>query len=512
MSATTTASEPADATQSRVGGSVKPLPSAEQGLRVFEFFSGIGGMRAALPRSVRGIPLAHCTAFEINQVANAAYAHNFHQFEATAAESLPAPSDLDDDARRRRQNRKKSAALADLCALDGMRGTLRCCDITSLRLADVDGRADIWTLSPPCQPYTTTREARQRDAGDMRANPLRHLMQLLRDMQLRPRWIVLENVQGFVASSMLRQWKRALRRCGYQWRDFVLSPHESVGVPNYRSRYYFTAEWVGVPVDGGDNDDDESDNQSEPDCEDALEDEDDASGSMSASASSSSASASATKADTIAAAASSGCTDDDGSSGDAVALTNDCTAAARAPLRALPRVIRAHFPAVPPTLAAYVHRDLSAERRQQLCVPLTTLQQPWAPSVLSVVGARNRHTFCFTKAYARRFDRSAGSCFLDDGDDGIDDGDGAAGGSDDGEIMPVRRAVIDRDFETTEALVATHGRLRKFDPAELAAIAGFPRAFAWPESLTLAQRWACIGNSVNVTVVRAVMRTLFGDE
>jgi site-specific DNA-cytosine methylase len=52
-------------------------------------------------------------------------------------------------------------------------------------------------------------------------------------------------------------------------------------------------------------------------------------------------------------------------------------------------------------------------------------------------------------------------------------------------------------------------RLRRFDPDEILAISGFPPAFTWPPSLGYEKRWACIGNSVNVAVVRGVMACLF---
>lgn len=35
--------------------------------------------------------------------------------------------------------------------LDGLEGDLRNLLIDGLKLGDVDGQADIWTMSPPCQ-------------------------------------------------------------------------------------------------------------------------------------------------------------------------------------------------------------------------------------------------------------------------------------------------------------------------------------------------------------------------
>ena len=49
---------------------VKPMPSAAEGLSVFEFFSGIGGMHVSLPPSIDGIPIRKIIAFDCSEVAN----------------------------------------------------------------------------------------------------------------------------------------------------------------------------------------------------------------------------------------------------------------------------------------------------------------------------------------------------------------------------------------------------------------------------------------------------------
>ena len=57
-------------------------------------------------------------------------------------------------------------------------------------------------LSSPLD--TTTKGAHQLDGKDNRSRPFLHLMSLLRQMESRPRWIVLENVKGFLHSDVLR--------------------------------------------------------------------------------------------------------------------------------------------------------------------------------------------------------------------------------------------------------------------------------------------------------------------
>lgn len=59
-------------------------------------------------------------------------------------------------------------------------------------------------------------------------------------MKLRPRWIFLENVQGFSESNTLKILKEVLRLCNYRIKQYMLSP-SILGIPNRRMRYYLTA-------------------------------------------------------------------------------------------------------------------------------------------------------------------------------------------------------------------------------------------------------------------------------
>jgi len=52
------------------------------------------------------------------------------------------------------------------------------------------------------------------------------------------------------------------------------------------------------------------------------------------------------------------------------------------------------------------------------------------------------------------------------------------------------------------------GQVRKFHPAELLALSGFPLQFSFPADTPLQKQYACIGNSVNVFVLRAILKTL----
>lgn len=66
-------------------------------------------------------------------------------------------------------------------------------------------RADLWLLTPPCQPYTTTTNARRRDTADPRAASLLRLLSPghgLPAMAAPPARLLLENVPGFVGSQV----------------------------------------------------------------------------------------------------------------------------------------------------------------------------------------------------------------------------------------------------------------------------------------------------------------------
>lgn len=88
-----------------------------------------------------------------------------------------------------------------------------------MRVTDLDRLgASLWAMSPPCQPYTTTSNAKRRDLSDPRAESFVALMQQLKDMQQPPSYIVLENVTG--------KWGAGAVMCGVPCTSSVISQME----------------------------------------------------------------------------------------------------------------------------------------------------------------------------------------------------------------------------------------------------------------------------------------------
>ncbi len=165
-------------------------PAASGRLRVLELFCGIGGCAAAL-----GPHATVAAALDVNRIALGVYAHNFpHPSFALALESVPAS-----------------------------------------KLTRWD--ADLWWMSPPCQPFT--RRGLGKDIEDPRAQAFVAVIRRLGE--LRPRYVALENVPGFLGSRVDALLRETLERSGYTAvRERLLCPSE-LGIPNRRRRFYLVA-------------------------------------------------------------------------------------------------------------------------------------------------------------------------------------------------------------------------------------------------------------------------------
>lgn len=101
--------------------------------------------------------------------------------------------------------------------------------------------AQMWWMSPPCQPYTV--RGHQRDLEDVRARSFVHLLELLDEVE--PPHLAMENVEGFWRSQARQRLLEVLEGAGYEVAERVLCPTE-LGVPARRERYYLVASRQGL--------------------------------------------------------------------------------------------------------------------------------------------------------------------------------------------------------------------------------------------------------------------------
>uniref|UniRef100_A0A0X3P3L9 DNA (Cytosine-5)-methyltransferase n=1 Tax=Schistocephalus solidus TaxID=70667 RepID=A0A0X3P3L9_SCHSO len=98
-------------------------------------------------------------------------------------------------------------------------------------------KADLWTMSPPCQPFT--RMGKRRLGEDNRSLSFHRIIALIQTV--RPAAILLENVKGFELSDAWKKLLEALFHAGYEIRQFLLTPLQ-FGIPNCRLRFYLVAK------------------------------------------------------------------------------------------------------------------------------------------------------------------------------------------------------------------------------------------------------------------------------
>ena len=102
-------------------------------------------------------------------------------------------------------------------------------------------QADLWWMSPPCQPYTI--RGHQRDLEDRRSQAFLRVCEAIRS--IRPPAIALENVPWFEGSEGEALLLEILHTGGYTVARKVFCP-TSLGVPAERRRYYLVASLDGL--------------------------------------------------------------------------------------------------------------------------------------------------------------------------------------------------------------------------------------------------------------------------
>jgi len=120
-------------------------------------------------------------------------------------------------------------------------------NIQTLTASDLDKyKAHAWLLSPPCQPYT--RQGLQKHSADARAFSFIKILNLMQNMSYPPQMLFVENVVGFEVSDTHDQLLEVLSSLNFNLQEFILSPLQ-FGVPYSRPRYFClvrTFEYLGM--------------------------------------------------------------------------------------------------------------------------------------------------------------------------------------------------------------------------------------------------------------------------
>ncbi|KXN84817.1 tRNA (cytosine(38)-C(5))-methyltransferase [Leucoagaricus sp. SymC.cos] len=127
--------------------------------------------------------------------------------------------------------------------------------------------ADLWLLSPACQPYTVLNP-NAKGATDPRAQSFLYFVQdilpQLAEMNALPSRLLVENVAGFETSITRQKLVSAMRSLGYNTLELLLTPLQ-FGVPNSRLREDIDRVWRHIPGQGKDWVDDRFDDSLDSD-------------------------------------------------------------------------------------------------------------------------------------------------------------------------------------------------------------------------------------------------------
>jgi tRNA (cytosine38-C5)-methyltransferase len=317
-------------------------------------------------------------------------------------------------------------------------------------------KADVWLMSPPCQPHTRQHNNQASDLHDARSASFLHLVRLLIDTDLDPdaipSIILLENVIGFEQSKSFIKFREALATRNFFLSQQILQPAQ-VQFPNDRPRFYCVA------IRNSHHSQVQLNRQSQVfrhfDC---LED-----------------SATVPKIRT--------CIPEL----DVHPLSSSSFSPPESSL---------------PTMADFIDTRLTASQIEKLKVPAQVFDRSSA-WCFDIVSLKSQRSACFTSGYGRFIKGTGSVLYTTSSINGHSveeqqqlDFNAASSLSD----------INDRQYRSDWAKdLHLDQRLRYFSGTEMAGILGFPASFSFPPNVTMKQQWKLMGNSLNVQVASKVI-------
>ena len=216
-----------------------PTMAFPERLVYVEFYAGVGGWTYALEQALENMSssehqhkpsLVCAAALDHSDLCLAVYQHNHHDVTSKASPDEKDATSKSSKVNKPNTPRKKKETTAPV-------------RIEHMTLEQLIGfQANIFLMSPPCQPHSRQHSNQEADLQDPRSRSFLHLCDLLEQMpkESLPQAILLENVVGFESSNSCQRWRRVLAARNYRVGHFHLQPTQ-VGLPNDRPRYYTVA-------------------------------------------------------------------------------------------------------------------------------------------------------------------------------------------------------------------------------------------------------------------------------
>lgn len=351
--------------------------------------------------------------------------------------------------------------------------------------------------SPPCQPFS--RNGKQKDTEDSRCKALLSIIEKIKTAKKKylPRYMVLENVKFFERSESCKLLLEALRSRGFIYRQFLISPTD-LGIPNQRARYFLIAKrgkkmqfhfdsyvknWKKKKVQKNEEVDLFAD-ENQPEAKKAKVDEN----------------GEDEHADTL--------ENDVVEELDPEEIEKQIQATllpeSENPVKMYDNLnifVREDGPTPEDqilglktndkvhSLERYIQElDFADEMWRELYVLNEQLTRRFI-NVVDIVRTSSSRSICFTKAYGK-YAQGTGSM-----------------------IDMLEKEPLSQNAESSKDRVPENYQLRYFTEMEVAGLMGFPKCFSFPSELTTRQRYAMLGNSLNVNVAAMMIKLLvLGDD